>query len=388
MGSKNKARDEYKYNFSKSEIGRLIVAWLDLKEVDLADATFVSYISKARHIDSFFKAYPIDEIKPILIRKFRAKLQKGHHSNKNINEIFIVLRGIIKHALEEGAIGTNPIKYIENVPVRHHEPDPFSADDIERILPNCENFPNERALFQVGILTGLRISELLALSWTDIDLQAGRIHVRRAKVSGVLKKPKTSKSRRTIDLIDQAKSVLKDLYIRTGHKPAKSLWVKSEDNRKHYRESIQFVFLNSKTGRPIASESHLGKYFFKQVLDLADVRYRSIGKVRHTFASQMLTAGIPKQWIARQLGHSSTRMLDEHYGTWIRDDAPSSFLAQAEAHFDRICPSSSHNENEEVTSGCIYRSDTGVSEIPVPEPDKEDLHDYIEQMFDELRKTL
>jgi len=34
----------------------------------------------------------------------------------------------------------------------------------------------------------------------------------------------------------------------------------------------------------------------------------------------LLTAGIAKEWIIRQVGHTSTRMFDEHYGKWIFDD--------------------------------------------------------------------
>ena len=49
---------------------------------------------------------------------------------------------------------------------------------------------------------------------------------------------------------------------------------------------------------------------------------RSPSTARHTFASQMLTAGMPKEWIARQMGHTSTRMIERHYGKWIREDAP------------------------------------------------------------------
>ena len=36
----------------------------------------------------------------------------------------------------------------------------------------------------------------------------------------------------------------------------------------------------------------------------------------------MLTIGMPKEWIVHQLGHTSTTMIDKHYGKWITDDAP------------------------------------------------------------------
>lgn len=385
MQRKKKTRAEYRSNFSKSDIGQLISTWLELKEIDLADATFSSYISKARHIDRFFKSYSLAEITPLMIRLFQKKLQRNNQSNKNVNDIFIVFRGVIEMALEAGLITTNPIQYVKNLPVRHHEPDPFTAEEINRILVHSNDFPNEQALFQLGILTGLRISELLALSWQDVDLKAGRIHVRRAKVGGQLKTPKTSRSRRHIDLIGQAQTLLQELYRQRDKKPAKSYWVKSEDNRKRYREPLQFVFLNSITGRSIASESHLGKYFFKPVLAYAGVRYRSIGKTRHTFCSQMLTAGLPKPWIARQLGHSSTRMIDEHYGTWIPADSPH-VLAKAEAHFERICPGAGAKLREDSAVTRETSEAIGTNERPIL--DAAALSNYVEGMFDALEQTL
>ena len=55
----------------------------------------------------------------------------------------------------------------------------------------------------------------------------------------------------------------------------------------------------------------------------AGVRYRSIGNTRHTYASQLLSTGsISKEWITKQMGHTSTKMIDQHYAKWISEDAP------------------------------------------------------------------
>lgn len=45
--------------------------------------------------------------------------------------------------------------------------------------------------------------------------------------------------------------------------------------------------------------------------------YNFPNTARHTFSSQLLTTGIAKQWVIRQLGHTSTRMIYEHHGKWI-----------------------------------------------------------------------
>jgi integrase len=63
--------------------------------------------------------------------------------------------------------------------------------------------------------------------------------------------------------------------------------------------------------------------FWKHHLIKAGVRYRGPNHARHTFASQLLSTGmISKDWIAQQMGHTSTKMLDDHYAKWIPEDAP------------------------------------------------------------------
>ncbi len=57
---------------------------------------------------------------------------------------------------------------------------------------------------------------------------------------------------------------------------------------------------------------------FQNYLIASGVRHRGVGQLRHTFASQCLTAGINKEWLAQQMGHSDTKMIDRHYGKWIR----------------------------------------------------------------------
>jgi len=43
--------------------------------------------------------------------------------------------------------------------------------------------------------------------------------------------------------------------------------------------------------------------------------------VRHTFISQLFTVGIAKEWIMRQVGYLSTKMIDDHYGKWLSEEA-------------------------------------------------------------------
>ena len=56
--------------------------------------------------------------------------------------------------------------------------DTFDRDEIERVAAAAEN-ERDAALYQTAAFSGLRLGELLALRWRDVDFVAGLLHVRR-----------------------------------------------------------------------------------------------------------------------------------------------------------------------------------------------------------------
>jgi integrase len=65
------------------------------------------------------------------------------------------------------------------------------------------------------------------------------------------------------------------------------------------------------------------KGFWRPHLAAVGVRYRGPNNCRHTYASQLLSTGaVPLDWIADQMGHTSTAMIWRHYGKWINQDGP------------------------------------------------------------------
>jgi integrase len=86
-------------------------------------------------------------------------------------------------------------------------------------------------LFKVAFWTGLRTSELIALRWEDVDLRAGMLSVRRAKVRKQVKAPKTKAGRRTLQLLQPARDALLD-------------------QRQYTQPAGAEVFHNPRTGEP------------------------------------------------------------------------------------------------------------------------------------------
>lgn len=318
---------------SNTPMGHTIEDWLISKSFELSETTMRGYRAKAKLIDKHFKSREPSSIKARCVRDFLQKLVRRGYSNKTLNEYLIVLRGIFQRLVEDEEIGVDPTRNVKNSRTVTHDPDPFTREEIRKIMSVEDALFSELALFKLGIYTGLRVSELLALSWEDLDLDAGTLHVRRARVNGKLKTPKNLASNRVIKLTRIAKDLLASLYAYSGgDRLARTYLVKLEDNRTAVRKRLRMVFLNSNTGKAIATDGHYGKYFLKPLLKTAGVRYRPPNNSRHTWASQMLTQGVPTAWIAAQLGHSSEQMLYKHYGKLIQQDMPD-FVEQQDRVF-------------------------------------------------------
>lgn len=95
--------------------------------------------------------------------------------------------------------------------------------------------------------------------------------------------------------------------------------VKQRDNITSKQESIRLVFLNGKSNEPWNDNSV--RRWFTSILKRSKLRHRGPNQSRHTFASQLFPNYVPLEWVGRQLGHSDTTMIKNHYGKWIPKDS-------------------------------------------------------------------
>jgi len=155
-----------------------------------------------------------------------------------------------------------------------------------------------KVYFTVRFFTGLRPTEINALIWDDIDLSKQSLWVRRALVAGEIISTKTDGSYRMVQLSSLVLEALKQ------HK-AKSKFTKPTDT----------VFSNPDGS--YLSNDYVGKYIWHPVLRLLSLPPRAMYQTRHTAASIWLASGESPEWIARQLGHTSTEMLFRTYSRFV-----------------------------------------------------------------------
>lgn len=217
-------------------------------------------------------------------------------SNKRINNILIPLRAVLGDAFADGLIDRNPVDRVKNLPARFEEPQPFSPDEVSRILGACAG--QSANLFEFAFWTGLRTSELIALEWGDIDWVKNLVHVRRASVRKRTKQTKTASGERAVLLFPPAKAALQRQKVHTFLAGGR-------------------VFSNPRTNAPWETDGQIRKTSWQPALKRAGVVYRNPYQTRHTYASTLLSAGENPLWVAQQMGHKDWGMIRRRYGRWI-----------------------------------------------------------------------
>ena len=275
--------------------------WVADKEIEWRS----SYAEKIRivirkYLTPYFGTISVINIKKSDILGFRSSLAKVTYGNNQeclspsrINQIMTVLRMILDSASERYDFDS-PYKNIKSLKESRIEVTPFSLEEVQRIITSVRD--DFKPYYTIRFFTGMRTSEIDGLQWKNIDLQRREIHIREALVNGVLGGTKTYGSDRTIQMNDRVYQAF--------------LQQKSLNNGKS-----DFVFYN-RDGGPLDYRL-VNKRVWHPILRFLGLKPRRAYQTRHTAATLWLSAGENPEWIARQLGHSTTEMLFRVYSRYI-----------------------------------------------------------------------
>mgnify|MGYP001140431076 FL=1 len=259
---------------------------------------YSNYIEK--HIVPGIGDIRLDKLTTIQIQQFYNKLktsgriQRYEHielkdrglSNRFIHGIHGVLRSALDQAVKEKLITDNPAEGCKLPKIEKKEMKVLLPEQIGAYLQEA----NRRGLlpaYYLELTSGLRRGELLALLWTDLDVENMTISVTKQvnRVNGQLKvsQPKTSNSVRTIPIPKQAV----DLLI--------------QEHEKH--PDSPYMFPSPKTGTMYDPDSF--RHTHEKILAAAGIEHIRFHDLRHTFATLSLQHGVDVKTLSNTLGHYS-----------------------------------------------------------------------------------
>ena len=236
------------------------------------------------HLIPYFGRMLLSEIRVRQIEAFKAAQQEGGmHGRKlkakTINNNLAVLSRMLNCAVEWEYLESAPkVRWLkaQRVQMRFLE-----FEDADRLLQAAE--PGlERTMMLVALRTGLRIGELLALRWDDVDLQRRQVHVRQSSMRGHIDTPKSGRSR-IVPMTEEVERALR------GYR--------------HLRGPL--VFCNPDGTHLTDNQTKRHLYRACRKAFLGPFGWHTL---RHTFASHLAMRGAPIKAIQELLGHATIDM--------------------------------------------------------------------------------
>jgi integrase len=229
--------------------------------------------------------------------------EKGELSAHSVAHIFSTLRTMLRWGVKTGMLVRNAADRVEPPRYERKEMRALDPAGVARLLEAAQG-TDLRTVIAVAIGTGLRRGELLALRWSDVNLDARRLTVHRSleTVKGVTrtKPPKTARSARTIALPPFVAEIFREERHRQELREARGI--------KRNDDGWIFERADGSPWEPGAFSLAFAR-FVKRV-KLPHVRFHDL---RHSFGTLALASGVDLQTVSRALGHESTAITSRIY---------------------------------------------------------------------------
>ncbi|MDI3258185.1 MAG: DUF3596 domain-containing protein [Sinobacteraceae bacterium] len=276
------------------------LTWLHNKSVEWRQSyrDSVAQILKT-HLLPAFGELPLEQIDRAAVLDFRTALagddprRRRPRAPATVNRIL----GILSLLLDEAALShdlPNPCQGIKRLKVKKIDIQPFSLEEvrllIERVRPDFADY------LRVRFFTGMRSGEVNGLKWEHVDFERNEIRIRETWVNGRTEYTKTDGSQREICMSPPVREALLRMEKLT-------------------RPLGPYVFCTP-NGRPIDNHNFVNRVW-NPLLRHLGLKPRRPYQMRHTCATLWLAAGENPQWIARQLGHTTTEMLFRTYARFV-----------------------------------------------------------------------
>lgn len=251
------------------------------------------------HIKPKLHAVKLQKLTPAHVQSLVAEMSRAGKSPRMRQIVFAILHRSLVVAVRQGLVSRNVADAVDRPTVPKHEIKPLNGEQAAAFLRAASGDRLE-ALYVLALSTGMRQGELFGLEWSDIDLKAGTLHVRRTlvEINGEFStnEPKTDRGRRLIELPQIA---------------VQALWSHKASMMAEGQAGNKLVFVDT-DGKPLRRSNMTQRSFFPilKAAKLPQVRFHDL---RHSSATLLLAAGIHPKVVQERLGHSQIGMTLDIY---------------------------------------------------------------------------
>ena len=281
-----------------------------LEEEDRQNNRKISYLSTQknnyeRHIKPYFQNVNLNKLSYENIFEFREYLKtkpkkqndNQHLSNNTINKIIILLKKIFDTGVRKSLIDKNPVENLRTLPINKKTITFWSVEEFTRFRKLITKDEKSYDLFfTLAFFTGMRMGEILALNWNDINLLTNTIHV--TKTAYFLNKR---------NHINSTKTRAGTRYITINNKLSNMLRDWKQEQTTLLKEFIDDIDnLQIIQSSPISITKNMIDKKFKQILSRNnDIKKIRIHDLRHSHASLLINQGEDYLVVKERLGHAS-----------------------------------------------------------------------------------
>lgn len=292
---------------SKMLLKDWLIYWLkNYKSIKLKPKTYDGYETIINSgIIPFIGDKQLKELQASDIQKFyndRYNDGKGL-ATSTIRKTHVILKSALKQAVTNDLIHKNPADYVELPSMQKREIRAFTKAEQKKFEYHSKEYRLYEA-FIINLDTGMRLCEILALTWDDVDLDKNEIHIKKNLVSVkdrsksnkknkllVQNSSKTKNSTRSIPLTKRCVLLLKELKIR--------------------QQKLSEIVFCSKVGTHVSPRNY--ERTFQKICKKAGIDNCNTHTMRHSFATRLFEAGVPAKTISQLLGHSSVSFTLDTY---------------------------------------------------------------------------
>lgn len=264
--------------------------WLTTVKRNLEPSSKRAYATRARWATAHIGTVKLSRLSADDVEHLLAELEHQGLSPWSRSKVRSLLSSALRYAERTGRVERNVAALVDG-PRCEHRIDPLSADEARAVLSAASDHPYGLAAV-LGLRLGLRIGEIAALRWENVDLDAETLTVTAAK---------TPAGRRTLPLAGAGDAFRAWRAQQAAERlSAGPLWASNES----------FVFTGP-LGAPVSTRTlrrHWGLW-----CEEAGVGPRRFHASRHTCATLLLADGVPLEVVSAVLGHAAIAITADVY---------------------------------------------------------------------------